>query len=320
MTMKVSARLTQEEVHNIYEGKYDFPKEKKEDIFKDFYIELAHGLIKPKVIVKYERVAFVHPVGDLRITFDTCIKTSNNQVDIFEKNIAYGFMENYSLVQTVLAKENYVAQYHEYLAILSEGYLKEETLSNKVLSVYEMIHTYVKNDPTSFYSYEEFENGVYGEDSTEVGLLDFARKRVENVMLQLSGEMKSINFGEGNDGSALGSGMEGQTLPEVDDGQMLPDGEIGENPPEGDNGQMLPDGEFGENPPEGDNGQMLPDGEIGENPPEMEEMTPMNEKNQNIGDSNELSNEIEEQETEGILLIFLVCLLTIMGVYLKKKH
>jgi hypothetical protein len=89
MTMKVSARLTQEEVHNIYEGKYDFLKEKKEDIFKDFYIELAHRLIKPKVIVKYERVAFVHPVGDLRITFDTCIKTSNNQVDIFEKNIAY---------------------------------------------------------------------------------------------------------------------------------------------------------------------------------------------------------------------------------------
>jgi hypothetical protein len=233
-----------------------------------------------------------------------------------------GFMENYPLVQTVLAKENYVAQYHEYLAILSEGYLKEETLSNKVLSVYEMIHTYVKNDPTSFYSYEEFENGLYGEDLTEVGLLDFAKKRVENVVLQLSGEMESTNFGEGNVGSALGSGMEGQTLPEVDGGQMLPDGEFGENLPEGDNGQMLPDGEFGENPPEEDEGQILPDGELGENPldMEMEEMPPMNEENQNIGDSNELSNEIEGQETEGILLIFLVCLLTIMGVYLKKKH
>ena len=89
MTQKVSAILTPYEVKLIYAGDYEFLKDKKEDIFKDFYIKLSHGLIKPKVIVKYERVAFVHPVGNLRITLDSCVKTSNNQTNIFAKDISY---------------------------------------------------------------------------------------------------------------------------------------------------------------------------------------------------------------------------------------
>jgi len=87
--MKVSARLTQDEVKEIYKGNYEFLKNKEDNIYKDFYIKLSHGLIKPKVIVKYDRVAFVHPIGNLRITFDSSVKTSNNQVDIFDDNIAY---------------------------------------------------------------------------------------------------------------------------------------------------------------------------------------------------------------------------------------
>ncbi|MFA6627852.1 MAG: VTC domain-containing protein, partial [Bacilli bacterium] len=35
----------------------------------------------PKVIVEYERLAFIHPIGDLRITFDTAIKASFHQFD-----------------------------------------------------------------------------------------------------------------------------------------------------------------------------------------------------------------------------------------------
>lgn len=89
MTQKISAKITPDEVKEIYKGNYEFLKEKNEDIFKDFYIKLSHGLIKPKSIVKYERIAYVHPVGDLRITLDFNIKTSNNIVDIFDENIAY---------------------------------------------------------------------------------------------------------------------------------------------------------------------------------------------------------------------------------------
>ncbi|MFA9398079.1 MAG: polyphosphate polymerase domain-containing protein [Clostridiaceae bacterium] len=89
MTMKLSAKLTEDEVKDIYNGNYEFLKDKEEDIFKDFYIKLSHNQIKPKVIVKYERIAFVHPVGNLRVTFDSNVRTSNNQVNIFDDNVTY---------------------------------------------------------------------------------------------------------------------------------------------------------------------------------------------------------------------------------------
>ncbi|WP_461205363.1 polyphosphate polymerase domain-containing protein [Clostridium sp. DL1XJH146] len=98
MTMKVSGKLSEDEVKNIYKGNYEFLLEKEESLFKDFYFQLSHGLIKPKVIVKYNRIAFIHPVGDTRITFDKDIRTSSNQVNIFDDNIIYtpalGFNEN----------------------------------------------------------------------------------------------------------------------------------------------------------------------------------------------------------------------------------
>jgi len=41
------------------------------------------------VIVQYQRLSFVHPVGNLRITFDSDIRTSGNQLDLFNKSIMY---------------------------------------------------------------------------------------------------------------------------------------------------------------------------------------------------------------------------------------
>lgn len=89
MTSKTSVQITEDEVLSIYNGNYEFLKFKEENLFKEFYLLLSHGLIKPKVIVKYERVAFVHPIGNLRLTFDSHVKTSSNQVNIFAKDIAY---------------------------------------------------------------------------------------------------------------------------------------------------------------------------------------------------------------------------------------
>ncbi len=89
MIAKVSGELNENEVKNICNGDFEFLREKKEDLFMDFYLKLSHGLIKPKVLVKYKRLAFVHPVGDVRITFDSKLMTSNNQTDIFNENTSY---------------------------------------------------------------------------------------------------------------------------------------------------------------------------------------------------------------------------------------
>lgn len=133
-----------------------------------------------------------------------------------EQAIAYlidepvsGSMENYPLIQAIFENEENIEKYHEYLQILSEGYLEKDTFNEKVLSVYDMIKSYVETDPTSFFTYEQFENGLFQEDGTQLGILAFAEQRLANVAQQLSGEIPSTNNGAGNASSSKGSGMTG---------------------------------------------------------------------------------------------------------------
>lgn len=86
ITTKVSVPLSVEEVKKIYNRDLDFLLTKNKYLYHEFYKQLKHGLLKPKVIVKYDREAFIHPVGDLRITFDRQIKTANMQTNILSND------------------------------------------------------------------------------------------------------------------------------------------------------------------------------------------------------------------------------------------
>lgn len=79
MTHKVSTWLTQAEVVKILDGTIEFLLE-KDDLCKEFYLRLKHEQLKPKTLVSYDRIAFVHPVGNLRITFDKNVTGSSSFV------------------------------------------------------------------------------------------------------------------------------------------------------------------------------------------------------------------------------------------------
>jgi len=89
MTMKKGVPLSTEEVKKIYRGDIEFLLSKEESLYREFYCEIKHKLLKPKVIVKYERDAFTHPVGDMRVTFDRNVKTANMETDIFKEDISF---------------------------------------------------------------------------------------------------------------------------------------------------------------------------------------------------------------------------------------
>ena len=75
-------------------AKYDYHQLKesliinKEDLAKRIYIILMEGYYKPKVIIEYNRIAYMGKTTT-RITFDYEIKTSNNIESFFEKDINY---------------------------------------------------------------------------------------------------------------------------------------------------------------------------------------------------------------------------------------
>lgn len=85
--LKEYCPLTKEEYYLLLAGDCDFLLEKESQMAKEFYLDIKTRLLRPKVIVDYEREAYVFDAGEVRITFDKHIRGCFPEEDIFEKYI-----------------------------------------------------------------------------------------------------------------------------------------------------------------------------------------------------------------------------------------
>lgn len=86
-THKDSCSLTAGQCDIIFAGEAlpysaDYPA-----VLKKFCLQQKNMLLRPRVIVEYEREPYIHSGGNVRITFDTDIRSSNDKERFFEKKI-----------------------------------------------------------------------------------------------------------------------------------------------------------------------------------------------------------------------------------------
>ena len=105
-------------------------------------------------------------------------------------------MEDRPLISQLLAVPEYLEQYHAYLQDLVDGYFNSGVFLTTVETIDELISPYVQSDPTAFYTYEEYREGV--ETLKEFGLL-----RAESVEGQLNGSIPSTDEGQQKNPEAL---------------------------------------------------------------------------------------------------------------------
>lgn len=84
MTRKDSCGLTGEECENLMQGRFWALGSSREPLLKFFCAEMAIRAFSPKVIVQYERTAYIYPVGNVRITFDRNIAMSDRKKDFLK--------------------------------------------------------------------------------------------------------------------------------------------------------------------------------------------------------------------------------------------
>ena len=107
--------------------------------------------------------------------------TVNSPID---NPVSNGTTESRPLIAWIFSDEESLEAYHEtYDRFISE-YVESGWLEEEISRVQEMISSYVENDPTAFYSTEEFEKAV----ST---LKTFCAKRGESIRGQLDGTIPS---------------------------------------------------------------------------------------------------------------------------------
>jgi len=84
---KQTVSLTRCQVEEILNGKYDCLRECSEPLHLVFYHACRSKLLRPRVIVDYEREPFIMDAGTVRITFDRNVRAGMDGWDIFNKEM-----------------------------------------------------------------------------------------------------------------------------------------------------------------------------------------------------------------------------------------
>ena len=87
LTRKYSCKLTRDEADKVMDGSMPltFDDRKPLNLMK---LQLRAAKMQPKAVIEYERTAFVHPVGNVRITFDRNIMASRVCEDFFDDRVS----------------------------------------------------------------------------------------------------------------------------------------------------------------------------------------------------------------------------------------
>ncbi len=81
---KESAKLTRDEVERILRGEYAFLLQHPAPLCREFYVECMSQVMRPRVIVDYDREPFIMEAGTVRVTFDRDVRAAILSEDLFD--------------------------------------------------------------------------------------------------------------------------------------------------------------------------------------------------------------------------------------------
>lgn len=84
---KEAAPLTRQEVEMILNGRYEFLLKSPYPLCREFYIECISHMMRPRVIVDYEREPWIMDTGTVRITMDSNVRAAVGSFDIFDASL-----------------------------------------------------------------------------------------------------------------------------------------------------------------------------------------------------------------------------------------
>ena len=87
MTQKLSCLLTEEQCRGLMAGRPLPADPSYPPVLQKMNLLMKTRLLKPKVIVEYDRTPFVEKLGNTRVTFDRNIRSSNAVASFLEKRV-----------------------------------------------------------------------------------------------------------------------------------------------------------------------------------------------------------------------------------------
>ena len=110
--------------------------------------------------------------------------------------VSGGTVDSRPMLAWIFSSEAYTQLYHQYFSQFLEVWFANDTFTQTLEQVVELIAPYVEKDPTKFCTTEEFQAGVEA-------LEDFCLLRAQSVQGQLEGAIPSTDDGQSADSSSL---------------------------------------------------------------------------------------------------------------------
>ncbi len=127
--LKESLIIKKEDAKELIKGNYSILLNYQEDLAKRIYLILMEGYYKPKVIIEYQRIAYMGKTTT-RITFDFEIKSSKNVEDFFNDNINY--IENIDKKDVVL-EVKFDRLLEPYISVILDKYISRSQSVSKYM-------------------------------------------------------------------------------------------------------------------------------------------------------------------------------------------
>ena len=84
---KEDAPLTREQFDRILAGDVGFMEHSEHQLCREFYVEYVSNVLRPRVIVDYEREPWILDAGTVRVTFDMDVRAAVDGFDIFDRTL-----------------------------------------------------------------------------------------------------------------------------------------------------------------------------------------------------------------------------------------
>lgn len=84
---KRSLTISKEQALSMIEGNYEFLTSMEESFAMELYLLMSMNLYRPKCIVEYDRIAFIVPENNTRLTLDMNIRASESDFNIFSDEL-----------------------------------------------------------------------------------------------------------------------------------------------------------------------------------------------------------------------------------------
>lgn len=84
LCLKYDAKISEDEFRRIITGDIEWMKDSSEELVKELYAKMRYQNLRPRVRVSYLREPYIYKAGNVRVTFDSEIRTSMYQSNYIE--------------------------------------------------------------------------------------------------------------------------------------------------------------------------------------------------------------------------------------------